>query len=441
MPDDFVHDPRKNPGIKRAYFPLPEETPDDFICVKVQIPEGDEYLELLRTVLKQLTMWYNYARDETHRGKLIADLWRDALFLPELGCNMDCEELTACLQPFFDALTAQLEAMQANVTALVEQAENNAAKPPEEIITEGDEYIYAGALAVVKEMDKDIKKVFTDTEMSFVDNASEALSILLELFPDFAGMTYDEGFELGNAYFENQATAYNADYPAFEVPAACDLMWFIINNGDTFDFNVWGDWAFSIQTVVPDNAAANIYTRYSPLRITFLNQIANLLSPSGSLESYFENLSQVYYAGSQSPLTVPEDCGDHEICGISLTNATPPTTIDITSGTADVTGFIASGDFGGTAWVIASFTESVTNLEKVRFIYDSENIGGAQFYYGESGLITDSDAPVYIGGGLWAWDRDLPAPYTGSDFNVNTRRSISDTTPFRLVRVELCEGI
>jgi hypothetical protein len=106
---ELTQDNRKNPGIKRPYYPLPVELPETTRCVQFRIPDGDEYVEMLRTVLKSLTLWNNYARDETHRGKLAADLWRDVLLLPELEGCMNCEELQDCLAPL---LADQLQQIQ-----------------------------------------------------------------------------------------------------------------------------------------------------------------------------------------------------------------------------------------------------------------------------------------------------------------------------------------
>jgi hypothetical protein len=106
---ELTQDTRKNPGIKRPYYPLPVALPETTRCVQFRIPDGDEYVEMLRTVLKSLTLWNNYARDETHRGKLAADLWRDVLLLPELEGCMNCEELQDCLAPL---LADQLQQIQ-----------------------------------------------------------------------------------------------------------------------------------------------------------------------------------------------------------------------------------------------------------------------------------------------------------------------------------------
>lgn len=344
---NLPQDDAKNPGIKRSYYPLPVENPPGWRCVEVHIPDGDEYMELLRTVLKSLTLWFNYARDIEHRGKLIADRFRYSLQLPELGCDMNCEELMECLAPLFESV----ETISQNLQELKEQVEQslsaNAAKLPEVIDTELCEAAYPGALALVKEMHKNNQKYYDEAESSLVDNASEALSILIELFPQFAGQTYDEGFELGNAYFENQVLAYNTAYDDFELPAACSLMQAVIINGGQLTVDVWGDWLFDLPTLLPSNAAAAVFTRYSPLRQTFFNQIAEFFNQEQSLKSYFDGLWQVYNAGTKVPVVeLPEgcDCVEPEI-------GTPELTDDWEDGLIGGTDLT---DLGGGYWEITS---------------------------------------------------------------------------------------
>lgn len=336
-------DPRKNPGIKREYYPLPVENPDGWRCIEVHIPDAPEYHELLITALKSLTLWYNYARDVTHRGKVIADRFKYALNIPELGCDMNCEELTECLAPLFDSVDTIKADVQALRQAIEQSLQANTATGPVAINTEECLNAYNGALALVQRMHKNNVKYYDEAENSFVDNASEALSIVLELFPKFQGLPYDEAFELGNAHFTNQVTAYNAGYATFEVPAACDLMHRIINTQGTLSIQVWGEWLLNLPTLLPDNAAANVFTRYAPARETFLNQIAALLNKESSLQSYFEDLWQVYYAGAQDSTGVlPEGCDCLDIPNITLENTYP--------GIDNAPVFIENTLAGGSIW-------------------------------------------------------------------------------------------
>jgi len=235
-------------------------------------------------------------------------------FVKQWECPMDiCETILACLQPAFDQINERLDDIEQTLDDLEDVTEqsiqSNSSRLPEDITDEDCLAEYAGALALVQQMDKNNRKYYDEAEGSFVDNASEALSIVLELFPDFQGQPYDEAFELGNAYFENQVLAYTTDYDAFEPLAACDLMTRIAGNGGTLTIDVWGDWLFNLPTLIPDNAAANVYTRYSPLRQTFLNQVAALFNKENSLDSYFQDLWQVYNAGVKQPVEeLPEGC-------------------------------------------------------------------------------------------------------------------------------------
>lgn len=281
--------------------------PDNETPIKFMIElSQNEFTALLSAVLTGGDLSYPERSHEV--------MWS---LLKMVECPVDiCEVLTDCLQPLFDEINTKLDSIQSGVDSandVIEQVretqEEQSAKPPQpQPPTTATSASYAGALALIRQMHTNNLKYYAEAEGSFVDNASEALSILLEVFPKFQGQTYDEAFELGNAYFENQVVAYEADYNGFEVPAACDLMCRIEANDGELDIDVWGDWLFDLTETVPDNAAANVFTRYSPLRQTFLNQIAALFNQEQSLQSYFEELWQVYYAGTRQPVPVPPEC-------------------------------------------------------------------------------------------------------------------------------------
>lgn len=63
-------------GRTGMYYPLP----DNLIvtktrCVQMEIPDDDQYFDLLRGALLDLTKWYKYQRDSSHSGRLVASNW------------------------------------------------------------------------------------------------------------------------------------------------------------------------------------------------------------------------------------------------------------------------------------------------------------------------------------------------------------------------------
>lgn len=320
-------------NIENIKKPVANLYPDDvgLRCVEVIIPDHDGYLWILAAFVAILGNDWAWLGTKIER-QTRAQLWQTAYAATLWDLCMKCEDLQECLQPFFDAIQARFDLLDAAVEAIAnttqqirETQEEQSAKPPQpQPPTPATSASYAGALALIRQMHANNLKYYAEAEASFVDNASEALSIVFELFPQFAGQTYDEGFELGNAYFENQVVAYEADYNGFEVPAACDLMCRIEANAGELDIDVWGDWLFELTETVPDNAAANVFTRYSPLRQTFLNQIAALFNQEQSLQSYFEELWQVYYAGTRQPVPVPPECACPVRVDVGATVNAPP---------------------------------------------------------------------------------------------------------------------
>jgi len=72
---------RKHPGIKRPFFPLPSaDTIEGYQCVKLSIPDSTDYRIALISALNLLTYWFNWERDSEHRGKEVADIWREVLY-------------------------------------------------------------------------------------------------------------------------------------------------------------------------------------------------------------------------------------------------------------------------------------------------------------------------------------------------------------------------
>lgn len=286
------------------------------------------------------TRWENAPDQDTLKAfqdQLIYDI------ITEVDC-MNCEELTECLQPFFDLIEemiAQNQATLEQVKIATSQsqvaANSSAAQPPAPIHDPepGDhEAIYAGALALVREMHRQNQAYYTAAEASAVDNINEAIATFISAVPLFNELPFDELFELVDAKFQNTAIAYNAAYTPFEEPAAFDLYCRIVQQTRTFSFEVWGAWLDGLEAVVPSNAAATLFARYAPVRQTFLNQVAALVNRNQSLESYFQTLYQQYYAGMKNPIPVPTGlfCSEPETLFFDVQPPAELMTIDVDNG-------------------------------------------------------------------------------------------------------------
>jgi len=292
-------------------------------CVEVIIPDDEGYLWILAAFVAILGNDWSWLGTKTDR-QTRAQLWQTAYAATLWDLCMQCEQLQECLQPFFDAIELRFDALDAAVDAVnqttqqIQQTQQRNGATPTELPESGTtSATYAGALALVQAMNRKNVELYAEAEASFVDNAAEWSGQILDIFPNFSAQGVGAGADLANAYFQNQVDTYNAEYPDFEEPAACDLACRIDSSGGKLTYDIWGDWLFEITALFePDgNAAANVYTKYSPLRQTFLNQLAEFFNQEASLQSYFDDLWNAYYTGSTNPITNP--CGDCDFCRFS----------------------------------------------------------------------------------------------------------------------------
>jgi len=233
--------------------------------------------------------------------------------LRQLECPVSiCDDIIACLEPLFDGLSAQLTAVQGDIDAIAATQAENSAQAPLPVTTSVADEQCGGATYVVSAMHQKNMSIFNAAEDGLVDSVFEMIPVIIEAIPLIASLPFDELFELVNWYFENQVALYEESYNDTKDTLICELKCFIEANDNVFDFNVWGDWLEYVGTTYPTDRAAQIFSRYSPLRQTFLNQLAALIFGQQSLQSYFDELSQQYYAGTQDPVvcvgcTCPED--------------------------------------------------------------------------------------------------------------------------------------
>lgn len=63
----------------KALYKAPLETPTEYRCISLSIPDGDEWLLMLRSALSTMTTWLNYQRSGTTRESEVAQIWREIM--------------------------------------------------------------------------------------------------------------------------------------------------------------------------------------------------------------------------------------------------------------------------------------------------------------------------------------------------------------------------
>lgn len=219
-------DNRKNPGIKIPFLditnkPIVEGTR----CVEVRVPDDDAYMPVLAGLVAIATKWFNWQRDDTHKGTQIAKLWQIAYILTDWGSCMNCEELIACLQPVLDAQTAEIiNQVTNNFMNFQQYGTQTPGEPmtPEQLETnlaEGTnptcdlDILWAQSLAIVQFTNRAITDLFERIESA--TNAVELLDVfddapIVTWISDTIGAEFAEG--LANYYQEAVAEGYLAQY-------------------------------------------------------------------------------------------------------------------------------------------------------------------------------------------------------------------------------------
>jgi len=428
-------------NIENIRKPVAALYPDDveLRCVEVMIPDHDGYLWILAAfvaILGNDWAWLGTKPDRQTR----AQLWQTAYAATLWDLCMKCEELQECLQPFFDAIQARFDALdiaveQINQTTqeIRETQQGNSAKETELPEVSPGDAVYAGALALVQAMDRENRKLYEEAELSFVDNAAEWTGQILDLFPAFSAQGVGAGADMANAYFENQVDNYEADYADFEAPAACSLYCYITANDNVLTYDVWGDWLDELDTLIPANACAAVYAKYSPLRQTFLNQIAELFNQEASLQSYFDRLWNAYYAGTLYPITVPPECDCPE-CGIEYTIDIGTENMDldvVAAATALVERLDTSGDAYGRR-VQITFDSPVRSIQ---FGWNTEGAADDMYAKLDDNDTVTLDAPA----GSMTLEAETPGTVFIIDLGYSGDSGAYADNPARIHIIDACE--
>jgi len=126
----------KNPGVKIPYLRIHHDVPTTTRCVEVRIPNADSFMPVLAGLIAQATKWFNYERDDTHKAAQLAAIWKKAYTETDWTQCMNCEELTACLQPILDDLAQRIEN---NIISRIDSGFSSSYKPGE-VLPETERY-------------------------------------------------------------------------------------------------------------------------------------------------------------------------------------------------------------------------------------------------------------------------------------------------------------
>ncbi len=74
----------------REPFPIPSELTPDTVCLQIQIPNNDDWKQVLLGLLAQPSYWFNWERDSDHSGKTLASYWN------ELFVSIDWSDMSCC---------------------------------------------------------------------------------------------------------------------------------------------------------------------------------------------------------------------------------------------------------------------------------------------------------------------------------------------------------
>lgn len=216
-----------------------------------------------------------------------------------------CAMLTECLQPLFDAMTSQLDIIGTAQGEIEDILGNNTGVIPPgiEVSTAGN--ICSGASFVVGFMDSEIRRVYEEAENGLLDNLIEAAVEIIRAIPVIESLPLDEMINAVNIMFENQVADYITDYDTIYDDLVGSLACFIEGNGDVFDIEIWARWLEFIDTEYPTNRAAMLFSAFSPLRQSLVNDILAGIFNRPTLSQWFNLIMLEYQAGVQDSIACP----------------------------------------------------------------------------------------------------------------------------------------
>lgn len=320
----------------QAFYESQYPVVQGFRCVKVLVPNDDRFVQQLAGMVAVLTKQFNYQNLDPSHAKEIAAQWLKMYVLNDWGecCeDMNCEELAACLAPYFESIATSLAAMTDTLNTIgqyteetreqqIEDANANKIQEPLPISREcgEDAHISAGVKSIIGRLNDEVQAVFTRTESEAPDRIDEVISIIGSIFTGlFKNQVKDipvaEAAAMGNWYFENQVEDYNDSYDdvEFQEGALCKLYCMIANNDCTLTHGIISTWLKSLRSWFPGNRAADVFARFGDAaQPTLQNQIGMFLQQlrgdSRSITDFYDELLNAYDLGAEGTDNTWENC-------------------------------------------------------------------------------------------------------------------------------------
>lgn len=416
--------------------------PDDDTPIKFVVElSQNEFTSILSALMTGADLSYPENSHEV--------VWR---LLRQVECPVSiCEEILECLQPAFDEINEKLDDIQETVDEISDAIEENGATEPPPVAANTDPLVCSGAKAVLDAMNIQILAVYAQSESGFFDDATESVAAILSALPVFGQLPFDELILLANNYFESQRDEYTADFTAAYNDMLHDLYCKIIDNDGVFTFEVWAEWTTDLNLRIPDNRASRLIAAYSPVAVTFINQIAAALFGQQSLEDYFRDLYLAYLSGAETPSYLCSDAGCLA-CGLRYSYNSEHG-FEIATGwtaTPDPEGWYISGEHTGVPnenWVLGS-DETVSGTFTAMHLHvevagGEANLNWAIGYYDASHdlvAFTDTSPEITIidgAGGMVEIILDLLTPTAYTGIHINTNNSFQP--PFKVTGLQVCE--
>lgn len=382
------------------------------------------------------------------------------ILLRQVECPVSiCDEILACLQPAFDELNAKIdecatvvESIQETAEQIQEAQENNQSVNPPGVESGIDPQLCGAAAAVVDWMNLTNEQIYADAESGIFDTLMEAFASVLLIIPKLAGLPAATLASLTQGYFENQAADYQTDFALARTTMIQRLYCALLQNDGEFTYDIWADWLNALDAALPGNRAASIFARYSPLRQTFINQIAQFFNQDISLQDFFNQLYAAFETGKGSPIGLCVSAACTGTCALrySYFEQHDWAPLPGNTPTLDSAGWYIAGPFTGFSnprWVIGedmtatgsytAFRVDTLDLTKNPVEYNTQI-----WYYDSLGVqvvfdVFSPEMTVIEEGNAVTFLVDIvtPVAITGWGFNVNDDTDIA----FRATGAQLCE--
>ena len=278
--------------------------PDNTTPIKFLVEMSqNEFTKLLSAVMTGADLSYP---NESHEV-----VW---ILLRQVECPVSlCDEILACLEPSFTEINTNISNLTEIVNEVRAAQQANGAQAPGAVETNIAGEICGGAAFVVDAMNAEIVAAYNAAETSFADNLNELIPVVLEAIPVIGELPFDEMFELVNMFFQNQQDDYEDDFVVRRSDLIGSLRCFIEANDYAFTYEVWGDWLEFVGVEFPADSAAQVFSRFSPLRQNLTSDIAAEVANQPTLVEWFQELTAQYLAGTTVPIACPVyDCPQSE---------------------------------------------------------------------------------------------------------------------------------